>query len=70
MRFHFTIHHVPGKTLYTANTLSRAPLQNSTQAEITTSTEVEHFVDAIRAVLPASTDHLKAYAQAQANDTS
>jgi len=30
--------------------------------------KVEHFVEAIRAVLPASTDRLKAYAQAQAND--
>ena len=67
MRFHYTIRHVPGKSLYTADTLSRAPLRDSTQADITTSTEVEHFVNAARAVLPASTDSLKAYAQAQAN---
>ena len=36
MRYHYTISHVPGKDLCTANTLSRAPLEDpdlQTQAE-------------------------------------
>jgi len=55
MRFHYTIHHVPGKSLYTADALSRAPIRDSTQTDVITSSEVEHFVDAIKAMLPAST---------------
>ncbi len=53
---------------YMADTLSRAPLQDSIEGNNVSSIEVEYFVEFIRAVLPASTDHLKTYSQAQANN--
>ena len=66
MRFQYSIHHVPGKTLYTANTLSGVPLCEA--VDTTTSTETENFVQMITAGLPASTNHLEAFSKAQAND--
>ena len=68
MRFQCTIQHVPGKSLYTADTLSRAPLKNPCDAAAVHSGETEQFVQAIRAVLPASADRLEAFAKSQAND--
>ena len=68
MRFQYTIQHVPGKSLYTADTLSRAPLKNPCDAAIVNSEETEQFVRAIRAVLPASADRLETFAKHQAND--
>ena len=65
MRFQYTIQHVPGKSLYTADTLSRAPLKNPCNAAAVHSGETEQ---AIRAVLPASADRLEAFAKSQAND--
>ena len=67
MRFQYSIHHVPGKTLYTADTLSRAPLCEA--VDTTTSTETENFVQMITAGLPASANRLEAFSKAQANDT-
>ena len=68
MRFQYTIQHVPGKSLYTADTLSRAPLKGPSDTAAVSFRETEQFVQAIRAVLPASADRLEAYAQKQAND--
>ena len=68
MRFQCTIQHVPGKSLYTADTLSRAPLRESCDATAISSRETEQFVQAIRTVLPASADRLETYAKKQAND--
>lgn len=34
MRFQYTIYHVPGKSLYTADMLSRAPIQDSSDDNI------------------------------------
>ena len=65
MRFQYTIQHVPGKSLYTADTLSKASLKESSDKEAASSTETEQLVQAIRAVLPASADRLETYA---AND--
>ena len=67
MRFQYSIHHVPGKTLYTADTLSRAPLCEA--VDTTTSTETENFVQMITAGLPPSANRLEAFSKAQANDT-
>ena len=68
MRFQYTIHHVPGKSLYTADTLSRAPLNEVTDKFSASYTETEQFVQAITAGLPANADRLETYAKAQAND--
>ena len=72
MRFQYTIYHCPGKALYLADTLSRAPLRDQ-PGEIDSITEgvkgVEKFVEAVISALPADQDHLERYAQAQAQDT-
>ena len=70
MRFQFHIHHVLGKSLYTADTLSSAPLNEVAEETRDSSTETEQFVQLITAGLPASTDHLEAFSKAQANDGS
>ena len=70
MRFQYVIQHVPGKTLYTADTLSRAPLKEIPDANSSTSSqEIEQFVQAITAALPASPDRLDSYRKAQAEDS-
>ena len=65
-RYDFTIKHVPGKHLYTADTLSRSPL---TARE---STDLEQLAElaaaAIVTHLPASQDRLDVYRQAQIED--
>jgi len=67
-RFQYSIHHVPGKTLYTADMLSRAPCQELSKDADHLSAEVEQFVEAIIATLPASPDRLDSYSKAQATD--
>ena len=66
MRFQYSINHVPGKTLYMADTLSRAPLNIPTTNEITEDTE--KFVQAIISGIPASKDYLESYRKAQSED--
>ena len=68
MRFQYTIHHVPGKSLYTADTLSRAPLSEATDESSCSYSETEQFEQTITAGLPAGADHLQVYANVQAND--
>ena len=65
MQFQYTIQHVPAKSLYTADTLSRAPLRESCDATAISSRETEQFVQVIRTVLPASADRLETYAKKQ-----
>ena len=67
-RFQYTIHHVPGKTLYTADTLSRAPSTKPSSLISRHSTEVEQFIQSVIAALPASSDRLDSYSRAQATD--
>ena len=72
MRFQYTIYHCPGKALYLADTLSRAPLreQPGELDSITVGVQgVKKFVEAVISALPADQDHLERYAQAQAQDT-
>ena len=70
MRFQYTINHVPGKTLYTADALSRTPLQETSDAGGCTSPdEIEQFVQAVTAALPANQDSLDSYRKAQAEDS-
>ncbi len=57
--FSYTIEHVPGKLLYTADVLSRAPESASSNSVIN---DVEHFVlSSIIASLPASSRRLATY---------
>lgn len=61
MTYSYTIHHVPGKTLLTADTLSRAPVHNSTRASRTASSLMEDtniYVNSIMCNLPASDTYL------------
>ena len=65
MRFQYTINHVPGKTLYTADTLSKAPLKDTSEANgHTSSDKIEWFVQAIIAALLADKDRLDSYCKA------
>lgn len=63
--FSYTIQHVPGKLLYTADTLSRAPITCSSSPAVE---GVEEFVGSIMATLPASPHRLKDYCTAQKQD--
>ena len=70
MRFQYSIQHVPGKTLYTADTLSRAPLKEIPDASSSLSSQkIEQFVQAITAAFPASPDRLDSYRKAQREDS-
>ena len=65
MRFQYSINHVSGKTLYMADTLSRAPLDVSA-TEMTSDTE--RFVQSVIAALLATKDNLDSYRIAQRED--
>ena len=65
-RFDYTVHHVPGKLLYIADTLSRAPITASQEQE---GDDTEAFISIITIpALPASPDRLDVYRQAQRED--
>ena len=64
-RFDYSIHHVPGKELYTADALSRAPSSVAGVISTNFQNELEDFVDTITSVLPASSDQLGEYQIAQ-----
>ena len=67
MRFEYT--HVPGKELYTPDTLSRAPVNNQLDSLTTLSArDIELFIHTLTNLLPASKDRLQVYRQAQASD--
>ena len=64
--YSYTVQHVPGKLLYTADTLSRSPTSASFGPAVA---EVEEFVDSVVAALPASANRLMVYSQAQKQDS-
>ena len=65
-RFSYSIVHVPGKLIYTADTLSRSPLKS----DISELQEIgEIFIDACVAHLPASNTRLDEYRKAQVADS-
>jgi len=66
-KFHYIITHVPGKPLYTADTLSRSPMATSTNDTLKFE-EVEKFIAVIVNSLPASNRRLSIYSSAQESD--
>ena len=66
-RYDYTVEHVPGKNLYTADTLSRAPVAGFEDESF--QQEVETFVDnVVEQSLPATKQRLAAYKEAQESD--
>ena len=65
-KFHYSIAHVPGKLLYTADALSRDPIPQ--QEPTMLQKEVEMFVNTLTKTLPASEQRLEQYHQAQERD--
>ena len=68
MRFTYTIVHVPGKDLITADALSQAPTSRSTQEDDTLRQEVNAFVDLVMQNLPATQKCLEEIKKAQNED--
>ena len=68
MRFSYTISHVAGKQLYTADTLSRAPLSTLDSTYLAEDSLTERFVANVVSLLRASADCLHKYRAAQDND--
>jgi len=62
MRFQYLIIHVPGKTPYMADTLSRPPVNTVTHES---SSDVERYIQSVISALPATEDYLEAYCRAQ-----
>ena len=60
---------MPGKTFYTADTLSRAPINELSCDASYTPEEIEKFVQEIIATFSASSDCLNIYCKAQAEDS-
>ena len=63
-RFEYTVHHVPVKLLYTAATLSQAPIAKDT-VSLSLQQKVESFIQGVTSSLPASSTRLETYKTAQ-----
>ncbi len=66
-RFLYTIEHVPGKYLYTADALSRAP-EATTENDTRLQEEIENLIVESITHLPAGKERLNEYRKAQAAD--
>ena len=69
VRFGYSISHVPGKLLYTADTLSRATVIPPDANQILEDAQTEAFVHALASYLPASADSLQQFRVAQQQDS-
>ena len=69
-RFSYTVHHVPGKLLNTADALSRAPgSRDSDEQHVRQQDEIEAFISTVVIpALPAGSTRLEVYLQAQDKD--
>ena len=65
-RFDYTIAHVPGKLMYTADALSRAPSSEENDANL--QNEAETMMEVCVAHLPATPEKLNEYSTKQAED--
>lgn len=68
MRYHFSISHVPGKDLITADALSRAPTRHNNSTDQTLLSEATSMVAVITDSLPASDHRLAEIQTDQARD--
>ena len=69
MRFRYSISHVPGKDLITADTLSRAPVVESQEPQDKSfQDECQAYVNAVMSALPVTDKRLLEIKQAQADD--
>ena len=66
MRFRYKIIHVPGKELFTADTLSRAPVTETTEDPLTD--EVEAFVNVVMQGMPATDQRMEQLKKRQLED--
>ena len=66
-RFDYSIAHVPGMYLYTADTLSRAPIK-SVECVYEDDKDVERFVETLVEQLPASKERMEQFRKAQKDD--
>lgn len=69
MRFRFSISHIPGKDLITADMLSRAPTGDHSSADDLLQEEVAAFVNGVIENLPATEMQLKRIMQYQKEDS-
>ena len=67
-RFDYSIAHVPGKLLYTADALSRAPTSAPDDNSKSMQKEIEAIMEACISQLPASKMRLDIYSNAQRSD--
>ena len=65
--FDYTVQHVPGKLLYAADSLSRAPQSGSEEVALLLQ-EVETFISSVTSTLPASKLRLEEFRKCQAQD--
>ena len=68
MQFDYTISHVPGKLLYTADTLSRSPQEYLGQDEYLAELTEEQMTTTTTNEFPTTTHSLETYRQAQRED--
>ena len=67
-RFAYTVSHVPGKHLYTADTLSRAPVSAADEKDNGEAIKTESFMESMTSFLPAKKSTLETYKEAQHAD--
>ena len=66
-RYNYTVEHVPGKLLYSADALSRAPSKgNDSSDEL--QYDAESYIASVISNLPSTPDRLEMYRQAQEKD--
>ena len=68
LRYNYTISHIPGQDLVTADALSRAPVSDSTASDQLLEEEVDAYIQAVIDNLAASEDRLAEIREAQLQD--